>query len=266
MVGWFGEAMSIRAATLFWCPPSSFLPALGRTSKPLADAVFEVVRRQGGNGDKCQISGNAAEDARSSQHCWPRARAASSGSENQNAGRAQQPAFTDVQKAAHLVDRITFGPRPGDLERVKQVGWERYLEEQLHPERISDQTAESKVAGIPSLTMTSGQIARSYPPPKVIQEVLKAQGLNVPGQTANNQNKPASQEQTTAGQNGEAEMPPADLLKKRNDARDVQAARLQAAAGARLGAGARLLRAVYSERQPRSHDRLLDEPLQCLRQ
>ncbi len=131
------------------------------------------------------------------------------------------------------------------------MGWERYLDEQLHPERISDQTAESKIAGIPSLTMTSGQIARTYPPPKVIQEVLKAQGLDVPGQTANNQNKPASQEQTTAGQNGEAEMPPAELLKKRNDARAMfrqlgykppqeLVSELQQA---------RLLRAVYSERQ-----------------
>jgi uncharacterized protein (DUF1800 family) len=165
--------------------------------------------------------------------------------------RAEQPAFTDLQKAAHLVDRITFGARPGDLERVKQMGWQHYLDEQLHPEKISDQAAESKIAGIPSLTMTSGQIARSYPPPKVIQQVLKAQGLDVPGQAANNQNKPASQEQTTTGQNGEAEMPPAELLKKRNDARAMfrqlgykppqgLVSELQQA---------RLLRAVYSERQ-----------------
>ena len=36
----------------------------------------------------------------------------------------------------HVLNRIAYGPRPGDLARVSEMGVERYLEEQLHPESI----------------------------------------------------------------------------------------------------------------------------------
>jgi uncharacterized protein (DUF1800 family) len=40
------------------------------------------------------------------------------------------------QRASHALNRLAFGPRPGDLERVNQIGVERYLREQLDPESI----------------------------------------------------------------------------------------------------------------------------------
>jgi uncharacterized protein (DUF1800 family) len=40
------------------------------------------------------------------------------------------------QQAVHVLNRLAFGPRPGDLERVQRIGVERYIEEQLHPETI----------------------------------------------------------------------------------------------------------------------------------
>src|SRR4030095_14823203 len=53
--------------------------------------------------------------------------------------------LTEEQKVAHLLDRITFGARPGDVERVMNLGWEKYLDEQLRPDRISDQVIEQKL-------------------------------------------------------------------------------------------------------------------------
>ena len=50
--------------------------------------------------------------------------------------------LTADQKVIHLLNRITFGPRPGDLERVMKMGWQKYLDEQLHPERIADEIVE----------------------------------------------------------------------------------------------------------------------------
>ena len=37
----------------------------------------------------------------------------------------------------HVLNRLAFGPRPGDFERVSAMGPERYVQEQLHPESIA---------------------------------------------------------------------------------------------------------------------------------
>jgi len=107
---------------------------------------------------------------------------------------SSQPAarsLTEEQKITHLLDRATFGPRPGDVERVRQMGWERYLDQQLHPERLSDQLVEQKLQDIPSIHMTSEQISATYPPPQVIRQILRSRGIDLPGQpnNANPQNQ-----------------------------------------------------------------------------
>src|SRR4029079_12745457 len=96
--------------------------------------------------------------------------------------------LTEEQKAIHLLDRTAFGPRPGDVERVRRMGLDKYLDEQLHPERITDVTAEEKLKGIESVKMTNEQLAASYPPPQVLREALKARGIELPNQQ--NQNQP----------------------------------------------------------------------------
>src|SRR5690242_19810389 len=41
----------------------------------------------------------------------------------------------DDQAITHVLNRIGFGPAPGDVRRVSQMGLERYIEQQLHPEK-----------------------------------------------------------------------------------------------------------------------------------
>jgi uncharacterized protein (DUF1800 family) len=43
---------------------------------------------------------------------------------------------TTQAEALHVLNRLAFGPRPGDLQRVMQMGVDRYIDEQLHPETI----------------------------------------------------------------------------------------------------------------------------------
>jgi len=71
------------------------------------------------------------------------------------------------EKAVQLVNRITFGPRPGDVERVEETGLAAFLEEQLHPERIDDSKVEAKLRELPTLAMASDQLVDAYPPPKL---------------------------------------------------------------------------------------------------
>ena len=93
--------------------------------------------------------------------------------------------LTEEQKVAHLLDRVTFGGRPGDVERVMKLGWEKYLDEQLRPERISDQVAEQRLKNIESIHLSSAELARNYPPPQVLQQVLKERGIELPRQNQN---------------------------------------------------------------------------------
>jgi len=37
------------------------------------------------------------------------------------------------QAAVHVLNRLAYGPRPGDIERVRQIGVQAYMEEQLNP-------------------------------------------------------------------------------------------------------------------------------------
>ena len=58
---------------------------------------------------------------------------------------------------------MTFGPRPGDVELVQKMGIDKYLEQQLHPEKIPDSGIEDRLASLPSLHMSIPEIYRNYP-------------------------------------------------------------------------------------------------------
>src|SRR5215475_83862 len=93
--------------------------------------------------------------------------------------------LTEEQRVAHLLDRVTFGARPGDVERVMKLGWEKYLDEQLRPERISDQVVEQRLKNIESIHLSKAELAKNYPPPQVLQQVLRERGIELPGQNQN---------------------------------------------------------------------------------
>src|SRR5262245_20246964 len=81
--------------------------------------------------------------------------------------------LTEEQKVGLLLDRITFGARPGDVERVMKLGWEKYLDEQLHPQRVSDQVVEQRLKNIESVHLSAAELAKNYPPPQVLRRILK---------------------------------------------------------------------------------------------
>lgn len=74
--------------------------------------------------------------------------------------------LTPDNAAWHFLSRTTFGPRPQDLQRLRQSGVEAYLEEQLHPEKIDDSEAEMRIAALPTLSMTPAELMEDFPEPK----------------------------------------------------------------------------------------------------
>ena len=73
----------------------------------------------------------------------------------------------DDEAIAHVLNRTGFGPRPGDIEKVRQLGIQRYVDEQLHPERIADGDATARLSGLMTIGLTSQQIAEQFELPQL---------------------------------------------------------------------------------------------------
>ncbi|MHC5011435.1 MAG: DUF1800 family protein, partial [Planctomycetota bacterium] len=61
----------------------------------------------------------------------------------------------ETARALHLLRRATFGPRADEMEEVKRLGREAWLERQLHPELIPDRDVEARLEGFESLGLTT---------------------------------------------------------------------------------------------------------------
>src|SRR6185369_3258485 len=90
--------------------------------------------------------------------------------------RPKTKALTDEQRIIHVLNRLGFGPRPGDIERVKAMGVEKYINQQLNPEKISDSVAENKVHDLSVLNMTTAELYEKYPQPGQLLRQLQARG------------------------------------------------------------------------------------------
>ena len=72
------------------------------------------------------------------------------------------PSRPDDAAILHVLGRAGFGARPGDLERVRQLGLDKYIDQQLHPERIPDAQMNARLSGLTTLTMSSRALADEY--------------------------------------------------------------------------------------------------------
>jgi uncharacterized protein (DUF1800 family) len=183
---------------------------------------------------------------------------------------AQQPQkaqrLSEEQRILHVLNRLGFGARPGDVERVRAVGLERYIEQQLFPEKISDAVAEAKVKNLPALQLSTPELFAKYPQPNALLRVMERRG-EVPPELAP---LVAARKKAEAAQNApnapamdeSGAMTKTDGAAKEDEAQQNNAAARRAFRDylARNGMRApqqltaelqasRILRAVYSERQ-----------------
>ncbi len=94
-------------------------------------------------------------------------------------------ALTEEQKIIHVLNRLGFGARPGDIERVKALGLNKYIEQQLNPDSITDSVADLKVKNLEVFNMSTAEVFAKYPNPGALLRQLEG-GKN--NQAQNNQN------------------------------------------------------------------------------
>jgi len=174
--------------------------------------------------------------------------------------------LNEDQRILHVLNRLGFGARPGDVARVKAMGLTNYINLQLNPRQISDALADSKLKDLPTLNMTTAQLYEKYPQPALLLRRLQERGELPPALAAARDNRAKRGEpqpgaaMETKAENVDAKKDvakPAELADLQNDPKYRQALReyyqqnglqLPQRIAAELQAS-RILRAVYSERQ-----------------
>ncbi|HEV8533189.1 MAG TPA: DUF1800 domain-containing protein [Methylomirabilota bacterium] len=73
--------------------------------------------------------------------------------------------LTEEQRIVHVLNRLGYGPRAGDVERVRQMGLAKWIERQLEPSRIPDERVEAALQAFPTLTRSVPELVLAYPEP-----------------------------------------------------------------------------------------------------
>jgi uncharacterized protein (DUF1800 family) len=83
--------------------------------------------------------------------------------------------LTEDEAILHAMNRLAYGPRPGDVEQVRRMGLEKWIEQQLHPETINDADLNLRLERYPTLAMSSKRLLEEFPHP---DQNAKQQGLS----------------------------------------------------------------------------------------
>ena len=79
--------------------------------------------------------------------------------------------LTERERALQMLDRFTFGPRPGDVDHAVAMGVGNWFEQQLNPDAIKDPALDKRLADFPTLNMTPEQALTLFPDRGTIQQV-----------------------------------------------------------------------------------------------
>lgn len=79
--------------------------------------------------------------------------------------------LTKEQRAIHALNRLTFGPRPGDLDQVLALGVDKWIDQQLHPEAIDDSALNARLGPLHTLNMKPKDLVQAFPNPGMIKAV-----------------------------------------------------------------------------------------------
>src|SRR5262249_6730435 len=72
------------------------------------------------------------------------------------------PKNPDDKTILHVLNRMGFGARPGDVERVREMGLTAYIDRQLHPDRIPYEEMAARLSNLETVNKSTRQLASEY--------------------------------------------------------------------------------------------------------
>ena len=93
---------------------------------------------------------------------------------------ADKSPLSQDQRALHALNRLTFGPRPGDVAAVEAMGVDQWIYQQLHPETIDDGALEARLSMYPAMQLNLHQLTEHFPSPAMIRQAERGK-LPIPG-------------------------------------------------------------------------------------
>jgi uncharacterized protein (DUF1800 family) len=88
------------------------------------------------------------------------------------------PADPDEKTIVHVLNRLGFGPVPGQVDRVRELGLKTYIDQQLAPERIADVAMAERLAEFTTLRMSPRELAEKYYLPAMAERRAQQQNAN----------------------------------------------------------------------------------------
>jgi uncharacterized protein (DUF1800 family) len=75
--------------------------------------------------------------------------------------------LNESEAILHALNRLTYGPRPGDMDMVRQIGLAKWIDQQLDPDSINDSAMQARLEKYPTLHMSSAKLYSEFPQPQV---------------------------------------------------------------------------------------------------
>jgi uncharacterized protein (DUF1800 family) len=85
------------------------------------------------------------------------------------------------QQVAQALSRLTFGARPGDAARVQAMGVDKWIDRQLHPDRIDDAATDQFLSQYGTLSLSSREIYERFPPANVVRAIARRDSMQRSG-------------------------------------------------------------------------------------
>ena len=102
----------------------------------------------------------------------------SANAKQKNAAEARQfqKQLAGDQKILQVLNRLTYGPRPGDVREVQSMGLKKWIERQLHPDDIAENPVLiEKLKTLDTLEMSGSELVRNYPTPEMVRQMVNGQ-------------------------------------------------------------------------------------------
>jgi uncharacterized protein (DUF1800 family) len=150
-------------------------------------------------------------------------------------GASEESSAAETAAIVHVLNRLGYGPRPGDVEAVRRMGIDAWVQRQLHPDRVDDTRAEARVAALATATLPIAELRKGYEVPREARREIQKRRAEM-GNDASTADARRARREMVRKYAGQMKGSPRQVVDELQQAK--------------------VLRAVYSERQ--LHEVLVD--------